>query len=86
VDHHDEVKIFGEVYKRRAEVVVLNSFSAHADGNELLTYIGQFDKKQLQQIFLVHGEYERALDFQSGLRDRGYAHVEIPVRGQKVDI
>jgi metallo-beta-lactamase family protein len=86
VDQWEEVKIFGEVYKRKAEVVVLNSFSAHADGNELLKYAGQFDKKQLQKIFLVHGELERQQDFQKGLGERGYTNVEIPVRGQKFDI
>ncbi len=86
VDRWEGVKIFGEVYRRKAEVVVLNSFSAHADGNELLRYIGQFDKRQLGQIFLVHGEVERAQKLRTGLNDRGYSHVDIPVRGQKFDM
>lgn len=86
VDKWEEVKIFGEVYKRKAEVVVLNSFSAHADGNELLRYIGQFDKRKLQQIFLVHCELDRAQKLQAGLNERGYSHVDIPVRGQKFDM
>lgn len=85
VDQSDEVKIFGELYKRKAEIVVLNSFSAHADGNELLKYIGQFDKKQLQKIFLVHGELERSEDLRAGLIERNFSSVEIPVRGQTFD-
>jgi metallo-beta-lactamase family protein len=80
------VKIFGTPYKRKAEVIVHNSFSAHADGNELLAYIGQFDAKQLKKIYLVHGEYERAVDLQSGLKERGLTQVEIPSRGQKFDL
>ncbi len=83
VDNADEVKILGSVYKRRAEVIVHNSFSAHADGNELLKYARQFDRQKLQTVFLVHGEYERQLCFQNGLKQNGFDHVEIPVRGQK---
>jgi metallo-beta-lactamase family protein len=86
VDKDEEVKIFGTPYKRKAEVIVHNSFSAHADGNELLAYIGQFDAKQLKKIYLVHGEYERAVDLQSGLKERGLTQVEIPSRGQKFDL
>lgn len=83
VDQEEEVRILGSFYKRKAEVIVHNSFSAHADGNELLKYVGQFDRKQLQNIFLVHGEYERQLDLQKGLHQQGSDRVEIPERGQK---
>lgn len=86
VDQEQEVRIFGTVYQRKAEVIVQNSFSAHADGNELLAYIGQFDKKTLARIYLVHGEYERALDLQAGLKERGFAGVDIPERGQKFEL
>ncbi|HZY09933.1 MAG TPA: MBL fold metallo-hydrolase, partial [Bacteroidota bacterium] len=86
VDQLEEVTIFGDIYKRRADVVVLNSFSAHADGNELLKYIGRFDRKQLQQIFLIHGEFERQQALRGELNERGYKHVEIPTMGQKVDL
>jgi metallo-beta-lactamase family protein len=83
VDQEPEVKIFGTVYKRKAEVIVHNSFSAHADGPGLQEYIGQFDRKQLQRIFLVHGEFERSKALQAGLLQQGQANVEVPERGQK---
>jgi metallo-beta-lactamase family protein len=86
VDKEKEVKIFGTVYERKADVVIHNSFSAHADGNELLKYAGMFDSKQLRKIFLVHGEYERQLAFQEGLKKQGNDQVEIPVRGQKFEL
>ena len=86
VDQEEEVRILGTIYKRKAEVIVHNSFSAHADGNELLKYVGQFDRNLLQKIFLVHGEYDRQLDFQKGLREQGTKLVEIPVRGQKFEL
>jgi metallo-beta-lactamase family protein len=82
----EEVKIFGSVYKRKAEVVVHNSFSAHADNDELLKFVGMLDKKKLQKIFLVHGEYERQLAFQKALGERNYTDVQIPQRGEKFEI
>ena len=86
VNGDEEVRILGTIYKRKAEVIVHNSFSAHADGNELLAYIGQFDKKLLGQIYLVHGEAGRASDLQAGLTRLGYRNVGIPVRGQKAEL
>ena len=86
VEKHEEVTIFGEVYKRKADVVVMNSFSAHADGNELLEYVSQFNRKQMQQVFLVHGELDRQQKLQEGLKKNGYENVEIPVRGQQFDL
>jgi metallo-beta-lactamase family protein len=86
VDKEEEVKILGTVYKRKAEIVVHNSFSAHADGNELLKYIAQFDKNQLGNIFLVHGELDRQTDLQTGLKKQGNMNVGIPVRGETFDL
>lgn len=86
VDQEKEVRIFGAVYERRAEVVVHNSFSAHADGNELLRYVSRFDRSKLQRVFLVHGEIERQSALQEGLNRQGNTGVEIPLRGQKFDV
>lgn len=86
VHEEAEVKIFGNIYKRKAEVVVHNSFSAHADGNELVKYINQFDKKQLRQIFLVHGELERQLNLKVDVNHVADTPVEIPERGQKYEV
>ena len=39
VEKEEVVKIFGEEYQRNAEVVVLNTFSAHADKDALVDLI-----------------------------------------------
>jgi hypothetical protein len=43
------------------------------------------DRKTLQRIFLVHGEYERQLALQKALGERNYANVQIPQRGEKFE-
>jgi metallo-beta-lactamase family protein len=52
----DHVPIFGRHYPLKAEVAVLNSFSGHADYEEITDYVGRLDKSNLKKIFLVHGE------------------------------
>jgi metallo-beta-lactamase family protein len=57
VEKQPRVKIFGVERERRAEVVVLNGFSAHADQRDLLSYIAACrDKGPLSKVVLVHGD------------------------------
>ena len=80
------VNILGEPHDLKAEVVVLNSFSAHADRNELLSYIGRFPPKQIKNIFLVHGDPDQAEKLGGGLREAGLQGVRIPSRGEKAEL
>jgi len=54
VDGATRIRIFGQMYPRKAEVVIMNAFSAHADKIELLEYIKNV--QGLEKIFAVHGE------------------------------
>jgi metallo-beta-lactamase family protein len=81
-----EVKIFGDLHKVKAKVVVLNSFSAHADRNELYDYFEKFDKNQVEKIFLVHGDYDQQQALQLQLQTEGYKDIEIPEKGAEIII
>jgi metallo-beta-lactamase family protein len=86
LDKEKVVKIFGEEYRRNAEVIKLESFSAHADQNELLEYCSQFDKSRMQNIFLVHGEIDQQEIFKSNLDKAGFNNVSIPKSGDSIII
>jgi metallo-beta-lactamase family protein len=86
VDQWEKVKILGEEHTLKAEVAVLNSFSAHADHNDLLQYIGRLNAKRLEEVFLVHGEKVRAEELATGLKEKGIDRVAIPERGMKVEL
>jgi metallo-beta-lactamase family protein len=77
------VNIFGEPHELRAEVIVLNSFSGHADRNEILNYMRKFDARHMKRIFLVHGDLDQAEKLGEGLLGIGFKDVGIPVRGEK---
>ncbi|MDZ4700281.1 MAG: MBL fold metallo-hydrolase [Rhodothermales bacterium] len=86
VDKLPEVRIFGEDYHLRAEVVVINAYSAHADEPGLLEVIGAQDKSRLKKIFLVHGAPERQDAFKASLLQRGYHDVTVPEHGESFEI
>jgi len=54
VDKEPVVPIFGIGHELNAEVVVINSFSGHADKNELQDFVLRC--LPLKRVFLVHGE------------------------------
>ena len=80
VQGHDEVKIFGEPFERKADVELLNAYSAHADRNDLIRYIEHAGKK-LRQIFLVHGEPEQQGALQEEMQRRGITNLRCPETG-----
>ena len=72
------VNIHGEPHDLKAEVVVLNSFSGHADRNELVAYVGGFDRKRIRKIMLVHGDLDQAEKLSGGLQEAGFGDISIP--------
>jgi len=83
VDGAEEVKMFGDTYKRRAEVVVMNEFSAHADKNGLMAWVEGFKRKP-SRVFVVHGEDTQSGPFAARLRkDAGIPSVVIPEQGDR---
>jgi len=81
VARNPTVRIFGEEYPVKASVEVINSFSAHADYNEMLEYLSCQDPAQVKKIFLVHGEYPVQQQWREKLLAKGFASVEIPEAG-----
>jgi len=80
------VNIFGEPHEVKAEIAVLNSFSGHADQNELLRYITKFSPRRIKRVFLVHGDLDQAEKLEGGLHNLGFGNVSIPARGEKASL
>ncbi len=75
------VRIFGEEHALKADVEVMNSYSAHADEPELIDFLGYLDRDRLQKLVLVHGAPERQTLLKGALVELGYDNVVIPDRG-----
>jgi metallo-beta-lactamase family protein len=85
VERQPEVRILGRTLEVKAEVVVLNGLSSHADHGELLRSLGPL-AGTARHVRLVHGEPERAEALAAGLRAEGFADVAVPERGDCVTV
>ena len=73
----DEVRIMGEHYPVRANIVQVHGFSAHADKVEILTWLKNL-KKPPRKVFVVHGEKETAHHFKDYLVENTGWDVMVP--------
>jgi len=87
VEQRPRVRIFGIERERRAEVAVLDGFSAHADRNDLLEYAEAVrEAGPLRHVALVHGEGPSRNALKTLLEERGFPSVITPSRGDMLEI
>jgi metallo-beta-lactamase family protein len=86
LEKRNPVNIFGEPYPVRAQVASIDSFSGHADRNELRRYV-QTMTGNLGTISVIHGEESQALAFAETLRGlKPRARVIVPEYRQVVEV
>ncbi|HEX6575903.1 MAG TPA: MBL fold metallo-hydrolase [Gemmatimonadaceae bacterium] len=75
VERMPMLKIFGDEIPLRAEVEVINGYSAHADRTELTRWLDQVkgSSPNLGPVWLVHGEPEVQDIYQTALTAKGYS-------------
>lgn len=71
VERNKRVKIFGESFALKAEVEVINAFSAHADKNDLVEYIAK-TKGRMKKVFIVHGDIDQSEALAASLKAGGF--------------
>jgi metallo-beta-lactamase family protein len=88
VDGAEQIEIHGKEVQVRAKIERAESYSAHADRNELLKWTGEVSAKgDLESVFLVHGEDESLDALAATVRDQGMAKkVQVPSRGETIEI
>ncbi len=83
VEKESPVNIFGEPHEVKAEIIIFNAFSGHADQNGLLEFAGACGKPK--QVFCVHGENEQMLTFRDKLgtlKNLADSTIEAPLPGE----
>ncbi|HNW96803.1 MAG TPA: MBL fold metallo-hydrolase [Bacteroidales bacterium] len=73
-----EVSIYGVKHQVRADVKILESYSAHGDYKEMLETLKCQDPKKIKKVFVVHGEYETQKVYAEKLKAEGFNNIEIP--------
>lgn len=83
VEKRPEVRIHDRMYQVKAEVVVMNGFSCHADRNDFNDFLGPL-AGQVGKTRLVHGEADQATALIQLLQEKGFKDVAYPDRGETV--
>lgn len=84
VEKRPSLRIFGADVPLRAQVEVLNGYSAHADRTELTAWLDQVKATSptLSKVMLVHGEPPAQDALRASLTERGY-DVMVPAAGDQ---
>jgi metallo-beta-lactamase family protein len=81
----ETVRILGQEYERRAEVESITGYSAHADRNELRSWVRRLGGP-VRRAFVVHGEPPALEAMSTILREEGVRDVRIPKHGESFDL
>lgn len=81
----ETIKMFGEVKPVRANIEVMDSFSAHGDRHEMLNFLNN-QKNTAQKIYLVHGDHDAQQAFKTLLSANGFDKIVIPALGETVEL
>jgi len=81
-----QISIFGTQYSVNASIERIESFSGHADYQEMIDFFGCQDKARLSGIYLVHGEYKAQTAYKETLATNGFGKIEIPAQGDEIKI
>jgi metallo-beta-lactamase family protein len=83
VDGAKKVRILGQQYEVKANIVQVHGFSAHADRFELLTWLKGLQTPP-RKVFIIHGETESASNFGNYLREQTGWDVSVPAYQDEV--
>lgn len=81
----EAVRILGQEYERRAEVESITGYSAHADRDELRSWVRRLGGP-VRRAFVVHGEPPALEAMSTILREEGVRDVRIPKHGESFEL
>lgn len=82
----DTVRMYGEEVPVRAEILTMESYSAHGDRHELLRWFGGQDPTLVKRVFLVHGVDQAREGLRALLSERGYRRIDLPSLDQRFEL
>jgi metallo-beta-lactamase family protein len=85
VEKRPEVRILDQPLQVRAEIVVMNGFSSHADRDDFQAFLGPL-AGTVKHVRLVHGDVDQAEALTATLRAMGFGEVTIPERGETISL
>ncbi|MEK9777121.1 MAG: MBL fold metallo-hydrolase [Quisquiliibacterium sp.] len=85
VEGEREVKIHGQWFEVRAQVSNIESYSAHADSNEMLAWLRKF-RQVPSQVFICHGEAQASDAFRQRIGKELGWRARVPEHMERVEV
>lgn len=79
------IKVHGEYVPVRAEVAVLHNMSAHADYQEIMDWLGHFERPP-RETFVTHGEPAAADALRHRIEEQLHWRVQVPEYQARIDL
>lgn len=81
------ISIFGQDRKIKAQITKIEGFSGHGDYQEMIDYLTRsLAVDQVQRVFVVHGEDTAAETYKTHLEEAGFKCVEVPQKGETIEL
>jgi len=80
-----EIKIYGKRYEVMANILEIESLSAHGDQKDLLNWLSELENKP-KKIFLVHGENEALEELGTKIKEKYGFDCVVPTMNQEVEL
>ncbi len=84
IDGAKTVNVLGEEIAVKAKIFTIGGFSAHADQNELLEWLGALSNEP--EVFIVHGEEGISLEFEGIVKEKFGFKTHVPQKGEEFEI
>ena len=85
VEGEREVKIHGQWFEVRAQVSNIESYSAHADSNEMLAWLRKF-RQVPSEVFICHGEAQASDAFRQRIGKELGWQARVPEHMERVEV
>lgn len=86
IDGIKRVRVLGEEIAVKAQIKSLDGFSAHADANQLMTWLGEIASPKPAKVFIVHGEGAAQEALKARIQKELGLECYIPFRGDLAKI
>lgn len=85
IDGAKQVRVYGEDVSVNAKVHTLGGFSAHADRDGILNWVGNIKNPDLK-VFIVHGEVESSMALSGSISTELGFNTYVPKWGEIIDL
>jgi metallo-beta-lactamase family protein len=85
LEGYQEIKIYGKIYQVKANILEIESLSAHGDQKDLLNWLSELENKP-EKVFLVHGENEALEELGAKIKEKYGFDCMIPQMNQQFEL